>query len=393
MYSHDTFGLGHLQRCRTIAHSLVEDFRGLQVLIISGATIAGAFDYRARVDFVKIPSVIKLRNGEYTSLEKDIDLHETLRMRQSIIRHTAETFRPDIFIVDKEPLGLRGEIEDTLSYLKTRGTTLVLGLREVMDAPHLLEAEWALRDVMRKIGLFYDKVWAYGPPDFYDPLTGLDVPPAVRAKMKFVGFLQRSLQKNELPGHRPEGDYILVTTGGGGDGAELIHNVIDAYQQDPQLQHRALLVLGPYMPARKRNKLIKKGSKIPYIKIIEFDNRMEELIAGAKAVVAMGGYNTYCEILSFDKPALIVPRVKPREEQLIRARRAAELGLIEMLLPEEAGDSQRFADALKVLPARPGPSQSHPHLTLEGLPHISEIVAELLDRRAGHHLSVIEGMN
>lgn len=393
MYSHDTFGLGHLQRCRTIAHSLVEDFRGLQVLIISGATIAGAFDYRARVDFVKIPSVIKLRNGEYTSLEKDIDLHETLRMRQSIIRHTAETFRPDIFIVDKEPLGLRGEIEDTLSYLKTRGTTLVLGLREVMDAPHLLEAEWALRDVMRKIGLFYDKVWAYGPPDFYDPLTGLDVPPAVRAKMKFVGFLQRSLQKNELPGHRPEGDYILVTTGGGGDGAELIHNVIDAYQQDPQLQHRALLVLGPYMPARKRNKLIKKGSKIPYIKIIEFDNRMEELIAGAKAVVAMGGYNTYCEILSFDKPALIVPRVKPREEQLIRARRAAELGLIEMLLPEEAGDSQRFADALKVLPARPGPSQSHPHLTLEGLPHISEIVAELLDRRAGHHLSVIEGVN
>ncbi|RWK56433.1 glycosyltransferase family protein [Mesorhizobium sp.] len=392
MYSHDTFGLGHLQRCRTIAHSLVEDFRGLQVLIISGATIAGAFDYRARVDFVKIPSVIKLRNGEYTSLEKDIDLHETLRMRQSIIRHTAETFRPDIFIVDKEPLGLRGEIEDTLSYLKTRGTTLVLGLREVMDAPHLLEAEWAQRDVMRKIALFYDKVWVYGPPDFYDPLTGLDVPPAVRAKMKFVGFLQRSLQKNELPGHRPEGDYILVTTGGGGDGADLIHSVIDAYRHDPQLQHRALIVLGPYMPARKRNKLLKKGSKIPYIKIIEFDNRMEDLIAGAKAVVAMGGYNTYCEILSFDKPALIVPRVKPREEQLIRARRAAELGLIEMLLPEEAEDCQRFADALEVLPARPGPSQSHPHLTLEGLPHISEIVAELFDRRGGHHLSVIEGM-
>ncbi|TIM06892.1 glycosyltransferase family protein [Mesorhizobium sp.] len=392
MYSHDTFGLGHLQRCRTIAHSLVEDFRGLQVLIISGATIAGAFDYRARVDFVKIPSVIKLRNGEYTSLEKDIDLHETLRMRQSIIRHTAETFRPDIFIVDKEPLGLRGEIEDTLSYLKTRGTTLVLGLREVMDAPHLLEAEWAHRDVMRKIGLFYDKIWVYGPPDFYDPLTGLDVPPAIRAKMKFVGFLQRSLQKNELPGHRPEGDYILVTTGGGGDGADLIHSVIDAYQQDPQLQHRALIVLGPYMPARKRNKLLRKGSKIPYVKIIEFDNRMEELIAGAKAVVAMGGYNTYCEILSFDKPALIVPRVKPREEQLIRARRAAELGLIEMLLPEEAEDSQRFANALEVLPARPGPSQSHPHLTLEGLPHISEIVSELLDRRGGHHLSVIEGM-
>ena len=52
MYSHDTFGLGHLRRCRTIAHSLVENYRGLSVLIVSGSTIAGAFDYRVRVDFV-----------------------------------------------------------------------------------------------------------------------------------------------------------------------------------------------------------------------------------------------------------------------------------------------------------------------------------------------------
>ena len=391
MYSHDTFGLGHLRRCRAIAHSLVEDYRGLHVLIISGATIAGSFDYRARVDFVKIPSVIKLRNGEYTSLERHRALDETLKMRQSIIRHTAETFQPDIFIVDKEPLGLRGEVEETLSYLKTRGTMLVLGLREVMDAPHLLDAEWKQRDVMRKIGLFYDMIWAYGPPDFYDPLTGLDVPPAVRAKMEFVGFLQRSLPQDEEPGHRPEGDYILVTTGGGGDGADLIHDVIHAYQQDPQLTHKALVVLGPYMPARKRRKLIKKGGGIPYLRMIEFENRMEDLIAGAKAVVAMGGYNTYCEILSFDKPALIVPRVSPREEQLIRARRASELKLIDMLLPEEAADTARFAAALKALPERSTPSQSNPDLRLEGLVNISNIVGELLDQRSRSYLSVVEG--
>jgi len=151
MYSHDTFGLGHLRRCRTIAHALVEDYRGLNILIISGATIAGAFDYRARVDFVKVPSVIKLRNGEYTSMASHIDLQDTLKMRESIIRHTAETFQPDIFIVDKEPMGLKGEVEETLNYLKARGTTLVLGLREIMDAPHLLDAEWKKNGVMQKI--------------------------------------------------------------------------------------------------------------------------------------------------------------------------------------------------------------------------------------------------
>jgi predicted glycosyltransferase len=391
MYSHDTFGLGHLRRCRTIAHSLVEDFRGLNVLIISGATIAGAFDYRARVDFVKIPSVIKLRNGEYTSMERHVDIADTLKMRASIIRSTAEMFQPDMFIVDKEPMGLRGEIEETLSYLKTRGTTLVLGLREVMDAPHLLDAEWKKNEVLRKVGMLYDMVWVYGPPDFYDPLTGLDVPANVRAKMKFVGFLQRGLPRVEEPDHKPKGDYLLVTTGGGGDGADLIHQVIHAYQRDPSLTHRALVVLGPYMPAKKRRKLMRKGSAIPFIEMIEFDNRMEELVAGATAVVAMGGYNTYCEILSFDKPALIVPRVAPRQEQLIRARRAADLGLIEMFLPEEADDSARFAAALRALPERAPPSKTNPDLRLQGLDHISEIVGSWFDQRVHHHLSVVEG--
>jgi predicted glycosyltransferase len=393
MYSHDTFGLGHLRRCRTIAHSLVEDYRGLHVLIISGATIAGAFDYRARVDFVKIPSVIKLRNGEYQSMERHTDLHDTLKMRQSIIRHTAETFQPDIFIVDKEPMGMKGEVEETLTYLKTRGTTLILGLREVMDAPHLLDAEWKRKNVMGKIPHFYDAIWVYGPPDFYDPLVGLDVPDSVRDKMNFVGFLQRSVSNQEVPDHRPKGDYILVTTGGGGDGADLVNDVMRAYQSDPTLQHKALVVLGPYMPAKKRRKMLRKGATIPYIEVIEFDNRMEELVAGAKAVVAMGGYNTYCEILSFDKPALIVPRVQPREEQLIRARRAAELGLIDMLLPEEAEDPVRMVAALKALLSKQAPSKSAPEgFRLEGLPHISQIIGELMDRRQQpDHLSLVKG--
>ncbi|MDB5552797.1 MAG: hypothetical protein JWL86_2781 [Rhizobium sp.] len=392
MYSHDTFGLGHLRRCRTIAHALVEDYRGLEILIISGATIAGAFDYRARVDFVKIPSVIKLRNGEYESMERHRDLNETLKMREAIIRHTAETFQPDIFIVDKEPMGMKGEVESTLTYLKTRGTTLILGLREVMDAPHLLDAEWKRKNVMPKIAQFYDHIWVYGPPDFYDPLVGLEVPDSVRAKMNFVGFLQRSVPNEERIARRSHGDYILVTTGGGGDGADLVRDVLNAYKEDRSLQHRALVVLGPYMPARKRIKLAKKASSLPYVEVIEFDNRMEELVAGAKAVVAMGGYNTYCEILSFDKPALIVPRVQPREEQLIRAMRATELGLVDMLRPEESEDPLVLARALKALLERKPPSiTAHESIRLEGLPHISQIVGGLFDRRHPDHLSIAKG--
>jgi predicted glycosyltransferase len=259
-------------------------------------------------------------------------------------------------------------------------------MRDVMDAPHLLENEWKKNNVLQKIDQFYDAVWVYGPPDFYDPLVGLDVPAGVRRKMDFVGFLQRSVsQLGKKSEHVPDGDYILVTTGGGGDGADLVRDVVSAFEQDQTLQYRTLIVLGPYMPGRERAELLERSSKIGCLEVIEFDNKMEELIAGAKAVVAMGGYNTYCEILSFDKPALIIPRTRPREEQLIRAQRASELGLIDMLLPEESADPACLSAALKRLVNREPPSASEKSdMRLEGLVHISRTVGSWLDRRESY---------
>lgn len=382
MYSHDTFGLGHLRRCRAIAHSLVEHYSGLSVLIISGSAIAGAFDFRARVDFVKIPSVIKLRNGEYTSLDRSIDLGETIRMREAIIRHTAESFKPDIFIVDKEPLGLQGEIKETLDYLKSTKTKLILGLRDVMDAPRLLKAEWKRKNIIQKIDGVYDHIWVYGPESFHDPLTGLDVPQSIRDRIRFVGFLKRKIWQNEQSARTPEKDYILVTAGGGGDGASLIRAVLAAYDQHSDIvKHHALIVLGPYMPGKQRNEFIRKAKSISRVKVIDFDSRMEELITGAKAVVSMGGYNTFCEILSFDKPALIVPRTVPREEQLIRTKRAAELGLVDMILPVDADDPLKMSKALLALPERPNPSERDANFELDGLTNVSQIVGEIFSTR------------
>jgi predicted glycosyltransferase len=314
-------------------------------------------------------------------MAEHMDVQETIAMRREIIRHTAETFRPDIFIVDKEPMGLRGEVEETLALLRAQGCTTVLGLRDVMDAPHLLDAEWRGKDMLAKIDRLYDAIWVYGPPDFHDPLTGLDVPPGLRDRMEFVGFLQRRARGAPW---RKKGDYLLVTTGGGGDGIDLVRDVLAAYRHPDAPPHPALFVLGPYMPAEARAEFHRIAAEIPRIEMIEFDNRMEELIAGAKAVVAMGGYNTYCEILSFDKPALIVPRTFPREEQLLRARRASELGLIEMLLPIEAAVPARMAAALTALPGRPRPSQAAKELRMEGLPNIVRIMAaNLRSRRRG----------
>ncbi|MGE0212836.1 MAG: glycosyltransferase family protein [Parvibaculaceae bacterium] len=391
MYSHDTFGLGHLRRCRTIAHSLVEDFKGLHVLIISGSPIAGAFDFKVRVDFVKIPSVIKLHNGEYTSIDRHIELDETLRMRTAMLRDTAKSFDPDIFIVDKEPLGLRGELEDTLNYLKATGCTLVLGLRDVLDSPELLAQEWQRKDMLRRIDALYNEIWVYGPERFWNPLNGLDVPASIEARMTYTGYLERTVPYSLNRSQRSDGDYILVTTGGGGDGADLLRQVLAAYEHDRDLPIPALMVLGPFMPADEREEISRRAERTGRVSIIEFDSRIEKLMTDSQGLVGMCGYNTFCELLSFNKRALMVPRISPRMEQHVRASRAAELGLVDMLQPSEAVDPAVMAAALRRLPHRPLPSEIGYEHMMMGLEVVNERVQRLIARRAGPQLSVIEG--
>jgi predicted glycosyltransferase len=375
MYSHDTFGLGHLRRCRAIAHELVGAFKGVHVLIVSGSQIAGAFDFKARVDFVKIPSVIKLYNGEYTSIGEHIDIQETIEWRRRIIRSTAESFEPDIFIVDKEPLGLKRELLPTLQFLKNRGCRLIVGLRDVLDDEELLASEWARHDVLRQIDRFYDDIWIYGPEGFWNPLQGLSLPKGLEHRFTYTGFLRRDLPLrpavHDLP--LPE-HFLLVMAGGGGDGGALMRAAIRARAVAPDRHLPYVMVLGPFMGADERAEIRALAAEASDIHVIDFINQPETLMTRAQGIVGMAGYNTFCEILSFDKPAMLVPRVAPRREQLIRAQRAAELDLVDALLPDEANDPVVMSERLLALPHRPRPLESGAAAMLVGLDRIRERV-------------------
>ena len=378
MYSHDTFGLGHLRRCRTIAHAIVERFKGVNVIIISGSQIAGAFDFRARVDFVKIPSVIKLYNGEYDSIGEYIDLEDILTMRKLIIQRTAESFQPDIFIVDKEPLGLKGELIPTLAMLRDTDTRTVLGLRDVMDSPANLEREWAARNTLERMREFYDRIWVYGPERFWNPLVGLDLPEGLTDRIRHVGLLRRELPSvNPTDMHFLPERYVLVTAGGGGDGSALMEQVLAAQEAEPHDDFPLVFVLGPFMKGENRERIRLRASALANVTVIDFEARMEVLLSGAVGVVGMCGYNTFCEVLSFDRKALFVPRTHPREEQFIRASRAQELGMSQMLTPEEASVPQTMARALRQLVDTALPSEVLQPGDLEGLDVICKDVEEL----------------
>ena len=381
IYSHDSFGLGHLRRCRAIAHAIVDRFKGVSVLILSGSPIIGSFDFLPRVDFVRIPGVVKLHNGEYQSLGLHIDLDQTMAIRAAIIKQTAESFRPDLFLVDKEPLGLKGEVLPTLNLLKSRGTTLVLGLRDIMDEPALLLREWKRKKVLPALEHLYDEIWVYGLADFADPLQGVACPAAVRSKMIYTGYLRRAvphLKTTEPPVRRPP--YVLVTVGGGDDGMAVLDWVLAAYEHDRRIPLGAVIVTGPFMAPEQQRYFRERAERMKRIEVLTFDAHLELLMERAVGVVAMAGYNTFCEILSLDKRAILVPRVLPRREQVMRAQRAASLELAYMLDPEGPHEPEIMTTALRNLLDQPLPSTRRATEMLNGLSVITDLVADRVGR-------------
>jgi len=379
IYSHDSFGLGHLRRCRTVAHALVEKYKSLSVLIISGSPIIGSFDFRARVDFVRIPGVIKLHSGEYTSLALHIDLQQTLALREAIILSTARSFRPDVFLVDKEPTGLQGEVVETLHQLKQQGCVNILGLRDVMDDPQALREEWDRKNAVPVIEKSYHQIWVYGPREMGNPISAIDLSVSALEKIRYTGYLRRHVPAERKQPSPADTDhpYYLITTGGGGDGTELVDWVLRAYEQH-HVAMRAVVVLGPFMPADDQISFNSRASKLDNVEMLTFDSNIEFLMRDAVGVVAMGGYNTFCEVLSFDKKAVLVPRYTPREEQLVRVRNAAKLGLVNMLDAKRYPDASLMSRALDGLVDQQLPSTVMDPTMLDGLDRVADLVEPLM---------------
>lgn len=382
-YSHDTFGLGHLRRSRTLAGALTEADPTASALILTGSPVAGRFAFPERVDHIRLPGVTKLADGSYVSQTMGLDIDEVTNLRSAIIQSTIKAYEPDLLIVDKEPTGFRGELLPALQSLQGSHTCCVLGLRDVLDDADVLKAEWDRKGATEAADRYYDDIWVYGPDSFYDPTQGLPLKEDTRSRIHWTGFLQR-----EMVGDAPEGDeeYVLVTPGGGGDGAAMVDLVLAAYEQNPNLLPNAKIVYGPFLSGDTRVAFEERVANLNgRVDAIGFEAEIESLHAGAIGVVCMGGYNTFCEVLSFDKRAVIVPRIKPRKEQFIRASRAEELGLVRMLSPERGElTPEAVANAIRTLPDQKKPSEAGAKALLNGLPHVVDRVASLLPGNIYH---------
>lgn len=383
LYSHDTKGLGHTRRNLLIAQTLAHSPLQPTVLMICGTRAESVFAMPRGVDWVTLPAIRKSTTGEYYSRGLDVSLPELVALRAKVIQAALEGFQADVLIVDNVPRGAVRELDPALALQRVHGRTrCVLGLRDVLDEPEAVQREWRRTASADAIRDYYDAVWVYGDPQVYDLAREYHFPPEVVAKLRYTGYLDQCLRLTSAESERPDsptaalalppGRFALCLVGGGQDGAHLAEAFAQA-ELPPALN--GVLLTGPFMPPEVQQRLHRWAAHHPRLRVLEFIPEPASLIRGADRVIAMGGYNTVCEVLSYEKPALIVPCLRPRREQWIRAERLHALGLLDVLHPDAISPRALTAWLRRDLGA---PPQVRERIDLNGLARLPDLLADVL---------------
>jgi len=334
-YSHDGLGLGHVRRNLCVASALSELVPQASILVATSADEAELFGIPPGVDLLKLPGLRKVDNGRYASRRMPMRFEEIRSMRADLLAAAVESFRPAAVLVDKHPFGVGGELLPALQTARQAGARAVLGLRDVLDDPAAVRAEWAAGGVFERIPDYYDRVLVYGQPELLDPRRAYTFPDAVAALTHFCGYISAAKRDGDAsedglslpPSDRPR---VLASAGGGEDGFVLLSTFIEA---SAGASWQGIAVSGPQCAA-ERAQALRAMAAVTGVSFRRFVPKLAHSFPSLDALVSMGGYGTLVEAVASGVPTICVPRIRPRREQLIRAREFARFGLLRLVEPQ-----------------------------------------------------------
>jgi predicted glycosyltransferase len=389
VYSHDAYGLGNIRRMLAICKYLLKYIPNLSILLISGSPMLQSFRLPQGLDYIKLPCLNRGSSGEMAVKYLNADIESTLKLRSELILAAAKNYQPDLVLVDKKPSGIQGELELTIDYLKHHlpNTKFVLLLRDILDTPEKTIQEWHKENYYQIVESVYDRLLVVGMPEIFDLCREYHFSQEITSKVRFCGYIRkesglknRRTIRQEL-GIKSNEKLVLVTPGGGEDGYFLINNYLTglAQQRDRFVEQkiRSLIFCGAEMPPKQQQQIYQKAQSLPGVTVLEFTNDLMSYVNTADTVISMCGYNTITEVLQKGKKAIVIPRIKPGQEQLIRAQSLAKAGLIKMIHPDLLNSNLLMETLFKSLEQVNNPNFIN-HLDFAGLPRVADYISMLL---------------
>jgi predicted glycosyltransferase len=305
------------------------------------------FETSSNHDYLKLPSILKAGPGDWRAVSLPLPFADVHIMRRELIRSAVLSFQPHILLVDHMPHGAMGELLPTLEALRASGanTRVVLGLRDILDAPEVVRRRWEVEGAYEAIERYYDTVLVYGKREVFDLAEQYGFSPSVSERLRYTGYVctpqtaryTARARAKYLPASDTQTKLIVAMAGGGADAYPMMRALLEALPTINARQRCFLAVVaGPFMPADQRRDLEIRARGLPARVSVSVSDTLS-YIEAADLTIGMAGYNTTMEILRSGKRAILIPRRGPSAEQRMRAQLFAARGWVEMIDPDELG--------------------------------------------------------
>jgi ATP-binding cassette subfamily B protein len=334
-YSHNGVGVGHLQRQLDLASAFKGRHPDAAVMVATGSHAAGLFPIPAGVDYIKVPTISKVDRCNWDPRDLPIPRQDVVRLRSQLLEQTVRDFGPDLFVADFMPAGPYGELLPALEALDARGGVAIAGFRDVIDDPEFVRDQWDRTGVYDVLRSHYRGICVYGDPAMVEFQSAYGLDSDLAARMRYTGYLgRRPPTATDTPFY--ERPFVIANGGGGVDSLTMLRAFVGAAERlRPRHGGTWLMVTGPLMAQDAHDELAGVGEAAG-VTVRRLVPELRAHVALADCVVSMAGYNTCCDLMTFRRPSVLVPRDGPSQEQRIRTDRFRQWNIARVVQAPDA---------------------------------------------------------
>ncbi|MEX6506201.1 glycosyltransferase family protein [Jiella sp. M17.18] len=364
-------GVGHLRRGELITNALAD--RGIEVVVALGGHPVPEIPF-ARAEVVQLPEV-SIRGADFKTLYDagGEPVTETWKaMRRDALLDLYRRTRPDLVLLEMYPFGrwrFGFELEPLLALAaedkpRVRCATSVRDI--LVETKH---PERAMKGI--EIGRRYlDAILVHSDPALFTFGETYPHADALADRIAYTGYVTEPAERSDAP---RTGD-VIVSAGGGAAAGPLLDVAMAARPLSPLKDQTWRFFTGPRFPDAEFEALAARAGD--GIVVERFARDFQARLDGCALSISQAGYNTVMNLLRAEAPAVVVPYDAGEEtEQLFRARRLQELGLLTVLRSAELAPDT-LVRAIAATLARTGGERRR--IDLDGAAHTAELIKALI---------------
>ena len=389
IYCQHLAGMGHLIRSAEIIRSLVKDF---QVCFVNGGQPVPEFGLPAEAEAVYLPGLWQ-DGRDLKPVDESQSLEAVKTRRKQILLEVFDRFQPDCLITECFPFSkvkLEFELIPLLerTQASARPVRVICSLRDLIMTQPLSTKARAKREarVCELIGQYYDAILFHSDANFLRLENCFPNIDALKCDIIYTGYVaqsppeQQPLTAEDIAALNDPAPAIVASVGGGRHGYPLLNALFEASSLLARTHpHQIYAFAGPFMPEEEFSQLQQAAANRPNVTLRRFTARLIDYLEKADLSVSLGGYNTTMNLLRTQVRSLVLPSLAKGQnnEQSIRAGKLAELGVLDLLEPDDL-DAERLTRIITTcLSKAPVPYQ----FDLQGADNTARLIKAMLKER------------